>query len=75
MNWKKFRKNCDSQKLTDTDKTQESTNLSRISELLLKVHIKLFTNSEISHTIDTKDWEMTLRSETRRSIQYIVKKS
>ncbi len=61
MNWKKFRTNCDSQKLINIDKTQESADLSRVSELLLKVHIKLFTNSEISHTIDAKDGEMTLK--------------
>ncbi len=55
MYQEEFRKDCDSQKLINTDETQESTDLFRISELLLKVCTELFTNSEISHIIDTKD--------------------
>jgi hypothetical protein len=49
-----FRKDCDSQKLININKDQESTSLSRIDELLLKVCIQLFENSRISHMIDTK---------------------
>jgi len=55
MNWKEFKENHDSQKLININKTQESTDLSKISELLLKICIKLFTNNEISHTINAKN--------------------
>jgi hypothetical protein len=40
--------------LININKNQESTSLSRISKLLLKVCTQLFKNSKISHTIDTK---------------------
>jgi hypothetical protein len=56
---KKNSENCDSQKLTDIDKNQESTSLSKISKLLLKVCIWLFKNSEISC-----DWCRKLRDDT-----------
>jgi len=73
--WKEFRKNCDNQKLININKTQESASLSRVSKLLLKICIKLFTNSEISHMIDTEDREMTLKLKTRKNIQCIKEKS
>jgi len=40
----------------------------------LKVYIKLFINSEVSYTIDTKDREMTLRSKTKKTF-YALKRS
>ncbi len=55
MYQERSKKDSDSQKLININETQESTDFSRISELLLKVCIKLFTNSEISHTIDVKN--------------------
>ena len=41
----------------------------------MKVCIELFTNSEISYMIDTKNQEITLKSETKKHIQHIKEKS
>ncbi len=75
MYQKEFRKDSDNQKLINTDKIQKSTDLFKISKLLLKVYTELFMNSEIFYVINVKDWEITLRWETRKSIQYIKEKS